>query len=153
MGERAGLLLDGVGLDAVLFLDLGALRLRGMVDALAGLVEYPAVVYRRSGCLGIPYIGELGSIALRWAQDGSDTAVIDIIAQGRYAIYNRASALAIINPRRACAARVTVVVLSVCLYVCLSEHAILAVRAVRSITKDAIVLRVRFAAILKRRFS
>ena len=61
--------------------------------------------------------------------------------------------LSIINPRRACAARVTVVVLSVCLYVCLSEHAILAVRAVRSITKDAIVLSVRFAAILKRRFS
>ena len=66
----------------------------------------------------------------------------------------------IINPRRACAARVTVVVLCVCLsvcryvcmYVCLSEHAILAVRAVRSITKDAIVLSVRFAAILKRRF-
>ena len=68
-----------------------------------------------------------------------------------------------INPRRACAERVTVVVscvcvcvcvcLSVCLYVCLSEHAILAVRAVRNITKDAIVLRVRFAAILKRRFS
>ena len=55
----------------------------------------------------------------------------------------------IINPRRACAERVTVVVscvcLSVCLYVCmyvsLSEHAILAVRAVRSITKDAIVLK------------
>ena len=42
---------------------------------------------------------------------------------------------------------------SVCLYVCLSEHTILAVRAVRSITKDAIVLSVRFAAILKRRFS
>ena len=41
----------------------------------------------------------------------------------------------------------------VCLYVCLSEHAILAVRAVRSVTKDAIVLSVRFAAILKRRFS
>ena len=67
----------------------------------------------------------------------------------------------LINPRRACAARVTVVVLcvclsvclSVCMYVCLSEHAILAVRAVRSITKDAIVLSVRFAAILKRRFS
>ena len=67
----------------------------------------------------------------------------------------------LINPRRACAARVTVVVLCVCLsvclyvcmYVCLSEHAILAVRAVRSITKDAIVLSVRFAAILKRRFS
>ena len=70
-----------------------------------------------------------------------------------------------INPRRASAARVTVVVLCVCLsvclsvcmyvcmYVCLSEYAILAVRAVRSITKDAIVLSVRFAAILKRRFS
>ena len=41
----------------------------------------------------------------------------------------------------------------VCMYVCLSEHAILAVREVRSITKDAIVLSVRFAAILKRRFS
>ena len=37
--------------------------------------------------------------------------------------------------------------------VCQSAHAILAVRAVRSITKDAIVLSVRFAAILKRRFS
>ena len=61
--------------------------------------------------------------------------------------------LSVINPRRACAARVTVVVLSACLYVCLSEHAILAVRAVRSITKDGIVLSVRFAAILKRRFS
>ena len=73
----------------------------------------------------------------------------------------------VINPRRACAERVTVVVscvfvcvcvcvsvcLSVCLYVCLSEHAILAVRAIRSITKDAIVLCVRFAAILKRCFS
>ena len=59
----------------------------------------------------------------------------------------------IINPRRACAERVTVVVSCVCLYVCLSEHAILAVRAVRSITKDTIVLSVRFAAILKRRFS
>ena len=33
------------------------------------------------------------------------------------------------------------------MYVCLSEHAILAVRAIRSITKDAIVLSVRFAAI------
>ena len=40
----------------------------------------------------------------------------------------------------------------VCMYVCLSEHAILAVRAVRSITKDAFVLSVRFAAILKKRF-
>ena len=37
------------------------------------------------------------------------------------------------------------------MYVCLSEHAILAVRAVRSVTKDAIVLSIRFAAILKRR--
>ena len=41
----------------------------------------------------------------------------------------------------------------VCLSVCLSEHAILTVRAIRSITKDAIVLSVRLAAILKRRFS
>ena len=43
------------------------------------------------------------------------------------------------------------VCVSVCLYVCLSEHAILAVRAIRSIMKDAIMLSVRFAAILKRR--
>ena len=43
---------------------------------------------------------------------------------------------------------------SVCLSVCLSvRHAILAVRATKSITKDAIVLCVRFAAILKWRFS
>ena len=41
---------------------------------------------------------------------------------------------------------------AVCMYVCLSEHAILAVRAVRSITKDAIVLSVRFAAIFKKAF-
>ena len=61
----------------------------------------------------------------------------------------------LINPRRACAEKVTVVVscVSVCMYVCLSEHVILAVRAIRSITKDAIVLSVRFAAILKCRFS
>ena len=32
------------------------------------------------------------------------------------------------------------------MYVCLSEHAILVVRAIRSIMKDAIVLSVRFAA-------
>ena len=41
----------------------------------------------------------------------------------------------------------------VCVYVCLSAHAILAVRAIKSITKDAIVLSIRFAAILKWRFS
>ena len=40
----------------------------------------------------------------------------------------------------------------VCMYVCPSEHAILAVRAIRSITKDVIVLSVRFAAIFKRPF-
>ena len=59
------------------------------------------------------------------------------------------------NPRRACAARVTVVVscVCVCLYVCLSAHAILAVRAIKSITKDTIVLSVRFEAILNKRFS
>ena len=60
--------------------------------------------------------------------------------------------LLIVNPRRACAARVTVLGLS--LSVCLSvRHAILAVRATKGITKDIIVLSVRFAAILKRRFS
>ena len=39
----------------------------------------------------------------------------------------------IINPRRACAERVTVVVscVCVCLYVCLSAHVILAVRAIK----------------------
>ena len=57
----------------------------------------------------------------------------------------------LINPRRACAARVTVVVS--CVFVCLSAHAILAVRAIKSITKDTIVLSVRFAVILKWRFS
>ena len=40
----------------------------------------------------------------------------------------------------------------VCVSVCLSAHAILAVRAIRSITKDAIVLSIRFAAILKMAF-
>ena len=59
--------------------------------------------------------------------------------------------------RRACAARVTVVVscVCVCLYVGMSvrTHAILAVRATKSITKDTIVLSVRFVAILKWRFS
>ena len=60
------------------------------------------------------------------------------------------SAAIVINPRRACAARVTVLGLSVCLSVCLSvRHAILAVRATKIITKDTIVLSVRFAAILK----
>ena len=60
----------------------------------------------------------------------------------------------LINPRRACAERVIVVVLCVCvcLYVYLSAHAVLAVRAIRTITKDAIVLSIRFAAILKWRF-
>ena len=57
----------------------------------------------------------------------------------------------IINPRHACAERVTVVVSCVCMYVC--PHAILAVRAIRSITKDAIVLSIRFVAILKWCFS
>ena len=59
----------------------------------------------------------------------------------------------LINPRHACAARVTVVVSCVCVSVCLSAHAILAVCAISSITKDTIVLSVRFAAILKWRFS
>ena len=58
------------------------------------------------------------------------------------------------NPWCACTARVRVVVSCVCasVYVCLSAHAILAVRAIKSITKDTIVLSVRFAAILKLHF-
>ena len=35
----------------------------------------------------------------------------------------------------------------VCMYVC-HAHAILAVRAIKSVTKDTVVLNVRFAAIL-----
>ena len=62
------------------------------------------------------------------------------------------SNMSIINPRRAIAARVTVVVSCVCLYVC--PHTLFWQYArLKSITKDAIVLSVRFAAILKRRFS
>ena len=37
--------------------------------------------------------------------------------------------------------------------VCLSAHAILAVRTIKSIMKDTIVLSIRFVAILKWRFS
>ena len=54
---------------------------------------------------------------------------------------------------RACVRACVCVCVCVCLYVCLSEHAILAVCAIRSITKDAIMLSIRFAAILKRCFS
>ena len=66
------------------------------------------------------------------------------------------SAIYIINPRRACAARVTVVVLCVCVCVsvCLSAHAILAVREIKSIMKDIIVINVRFSILrLNCRFS
>ena len=59
----------------------------------------------------------------------------------------------VINPRRACVARVTVVVLYVCMCVCLSAHAILAECAIKSIMKDTIVLSIGFAAILKWCFS
>ena len=45
------------------------------------------------------------------------------------------------------------VCLSLCVSVCLSAHAILAVRAINSIMKDSILLSVRFAAISKWRFS
>ena len=67
----------------------------------------------------------------------------------KYDIVNKALHT-LVNPRRACAARVTVLGLSFCLSVCLSvRHAILAIRATKSITKDTIVSSVRFAAILK----
>ena len=61
----------------------------------------------------------------------------------------------VVNPRRACAARVTVVVLCTCLSVCLSvsPHTILAVRAITGKTEDTIVLSVEFEAIVKWRFS
>ena len=62
----------------------------------------------------------------------------------------------VINHRRACVERVTVVVLCVCVCVCvcvcLYAHAILVVRAIKSVTKDTVVLNVRFAAILYWRF-
>ena len=67
-----------------------------------------------------------------------------------------------INPRRACASRVTVVVscvcvcLSVCLSVCMSvrtRYLWQYIRVIKRITKDTIVLSVTFAAILKWRFS
>ena len=64
---------------------------------------------------------------------------------------NAHSPICVINPRRS-AERVTVVVSCVCVYVCvcvcLSAHAILAVRTIKSVTKDTVVLNVIFAAIL-----
>ena len=62
---------------------------------------------------------------------------------------------AFINPRRACAERVTVVVscVSVCMYVCPHTLFWQYAHAVTNITKDAIVFSVRFAAIIKAVFS
>ena len=58
-----------------------------------------------------------------------------------------------INPRRACAEGYSsrLVCVCVCVYVCVCmsvAHAILAVRAIKSVTKDTVVFNVRFAAIL-----
>ena len=65
--------------------------------------------------------------------------------------------LCIFNPRCACAARVTVVnprcPVCVCVCVSVSPHAILAVRAITSKTKDTNVLSVEFEAIMKKPFS
>ena len=36
----------------------------------------------------------------------------------------------------------------VCVFVCMSAHAILAVRTIKSVTKDIVVLNIRFAAII-----
>ena len=71
--------------------------------------------------------------------------------EGQYQKWTSLSTLKvrIFNPRRACAVRVTVLGRSVCVCV----FPILAVRAMKSITKNTIVLSVRFAAILKWRFS
>ena len=88
-----------------------------------------------------------------WSPVGGEVLTVDREqrnVEDRYAV---AIVVQVINPRRACAERVTVVVSCVCMYVCLSAHAILVVHAIRSITKDAIVLSVRFAAILKWHFS
>ena len=70
-----------------------------------------------------------------------------------YTCNSNINSYGIIDLRRACAARVTVVVLYVCVSVCLSAHAILAVRAIKSVMKDTIILSIGFAAILKWRFS
>ena len=59
----------------------------------------------------------------------------------------------IVNPQRACAVRVTVVVSCVCLSVCLSAHAILAVRTIKSIMKDNYRAKYQIFGRLKRRFS
>ena len=58
----------------------------------------------------------------------------------------------VINPRHAYATMSTVVVSCICLSVCLSGHAILAARAIKSIIKDIILLSIKFAAILKMAF-
>ena len=60
-------------------------------------------------------------------------------------------AVLFVNPRHACAVRVTVVVLCVCVCVCVSVslQAILAIRAITSKTEDTIVLSVKFEAIIK----
>ena len=72
-------------------------------------------------------------------------------------VVNGSGAMAALLTLGAHAQRVPVVVSCVCACACacvrLSPHAILAVRATKSITKDTIVLSVRFAAILKWRFS
>ena len=53
-----------------------------------------------------------------------------------------------INPRCACTVMATVVVLCVCVCLSVSLHAILAVHAIISKTKDTIVLSIEFEAII-----
>ena len=50
--------------------------------------------------------------------------------------------------REGYSSRLVCVCVYVCVCVCLSAHAILAVRAIKSVTKVTVVLNVRFAAIL-----
>ena len=52
------------------------------------------------------------------------------------------------SSRLVCVCVCVCVCVYVCLCVCLSAHAILAVRVIKSVTKDTVVLNVRFAAIL-----
>ena len=114
--------------------------LRNMYKFILKLVELVIYVYAPHDCLLFKYCFCKGGCIRRCV------VYIYVMYVPTY-VY-----LPIINPRCACAERVTVVVSCVCVYVCvcvrLSANAIMAVRAIKSVTKDTVVLNVRFAAIL-----
>ena len=72
--DGAAQLLCLVRLDAHLLLELGALRLRRLVDALAGLVEYPAVVGAADAVLLGDAVGEVGLAVRARGFDEADSA-------------------------------------------------------------------------------